>query len=83
MGKTNENRPCINITIYPIKYDRENPLSIEYDPREILGRFIEAYDPENPNAFCYIFDEQDKSLKSEEYGLVFINANCSLIRIQG
>ena len=78
-----ENKPCVNITIYPKKYDKEHPLSKRYDPREILRRFINAYNPESPNTFCYIFDEQDENLEQEDYGLVFIKANCSLVRNQG
>ena len=79
----NKDRPCITIRIFPIEYDKKNPSTKKYDPREIMKRFINTYDPENFNAFCYIFDKETVGdIKPEEYGLVFIEANCSLVRTQ-
>ena len=78
-----ENKPCISIEIYPIEYDKNAPLSARYDPREVLRRFIKAYDPEDPKILCYIFDEDSKkTINPKDYGIVFIEANCSLIRTQ-
>lgn len=85
-----DDKPFINITIYPIKYDKENPLACEYDPREILKCFIKAYAPNKQNVFCYMFSDcededgnvNDEGLKPDEYGFVFIKSNCQLVRNQ-
>ena len=77
-----KNKPYINITIYPTKYDKEHPLSGKYDIREVLRHLIKTYDPKNPTVFCYIFDEDTGNLKISEHSLVFIKSNCQLVRNQ-
>ena len=71
-----------------IKYDKENPLACEYDPRKILKSFIKAYDPYKPNVWSYIFSDcededgnvNDHGLSPENHSLVFIKSNCTLVR---